>query len=316
MSVDDQRTGADVDTPPGAGLEDVTRKSYRYLRVSVVALALLLTISLAIEITLGGRERFGSISGYYYSPVRSIFVGALLAIGPALVSIKGRAGWEDTMLDLAGMLAPVVALVPTPLPDARDDVDCAAGVTKCIPPEYVASVENNIGALAILGLVALAFAWFSAGRKVREESATRYGLAAAALTWAVFVGTFLAAPGFFLSVAHYAAAIPFFVLIAAVAYLNGRRAPARRHVAVMTPSGYGRAYRTISGLMILTLVLTGGYYVVAAAVGTAPWFATILVVEAVLLVLFVVFWILQTAENWREEAVAEQAASGEHVATT
>ena len=317
MGVDDQRTGTVADTtPPGAGLEDVTRKSYRYLRVSVVALALLLSIALAIEIMWGGRERFGSISGYYYSPVRSIFVGALLAIGPALVAIKGRAGWEDTMLDLAGMLAPVVALVPTPLPDARDDVDCAAGVTKCIPPEYVAGVENNIGALAILGLIALAFAWFSAGRKVREESATRYGLAAAMLTWAVFVATFLAAPGFFLSVAHYAAAIPFFLLIAAVAYLNGRRAPARRHVAVMTPSSYGRAYRTISGLMIFTLVLTGGYYAVAAAVGTAPWFATIFAVEALLLVLFVVFWILQTAENWREEAIAEQAASGEDVATT
>jgi hypothetical protein len=298
------------------GLRDVTRKSYRYLRVAVVALALLLGIALILEIVWGGRERFGSISGYYYSPVRSIFVGALVAIGPALVSIKGRAGWEDTMLDLAGMLAPVVALVPTPLPDARDDVDCAAGVAKCIPPEYVASVQNNIAALAILGLIALAFAWFSAGQTVRREPSTRYGLAAAVLTWAVFVGAFLAVPAFFMSVAHYAAAIPFFLLIAAVAYLNGRRAPARRHVAVMTPSGYGRAYRTISGLMILTLVLTGCYYAVTAAVGATPWFATIFAVEAVLLVFFVVFWVLQTAENWREEAVAEQAASGEDVATT
>ena len=298
------------------GLRDVTRKSYRYLRVSVVALALLLGISLVIEIVFGGRERFGSISGYYYSPVRSIFVGALVAIGPALISIKGRAGWEDTLLDLAGMLAPVVALVPTPLPDARDDVDCAAGVAKCIPPEFVASVENNIAALAVLGVVGLAFAWFSAGRKVRQESATRYGLAAAMLTWAVFVAVFLAAPAFFMSVAHYAAAIPFFLLIAAVAYLNGRRAPDRRHVTVMTPNGYGRAYRTVSGLMILTLVLTGAYFAVTAATGTTPWFATTLAVEAVLLLLFVVFWVLQTAENWREEAVAEQAASGEEVATT
>ena len=115
MSVDGQRT--EESATPDAGLEDVTRKSYRYLRVSVVALALLLGVSLVIEILFGGRERFGSISGYYYSPVRSIFVGALVAIGPALISIKGRAGWEDTLLDLAGMLAPVVALVPTPLPE-------------------------------------------------------------------------------------------------------------------------------------------------------------------------------------------------------
>ena len=319
MGVGEQVQAADTELEIAtldAGLDDVTRKSYRYLRVSVVALAALLSLSLAIEIVLGGRETFGSISGYFYSPVRSIFVGALVAIGPALISIKGRAGWEDTLLDLAGMLAPVVALVPTPLPDSREDVECAAGVAKCIPPEFVASVENNIAALAVLGAIGLVFAWLSAGRTVRQEAATRYGLAAAMVTWAVFVVTFLAAPEFFMSVAHYSAAIPLFLLVAAVAYLNGRRAPARRHVAVMTPRGYGRAYRTISGLMILTLVLTGCYFAATAAIGATPWFATTFAVEAVLLVLFVVFWVLQTAENWREEAVAEQAATGEDVATT
>lgn len=248
--------------------------------------------------------------------MRSIFVGALVAIGPALVSIKGRAGWEDTLLDLAGMLAPVVALVPTPLPDSRDDVDCAGRAAKCIPAEFVPSVQNNIAALAILGLAALVFAWFSAGRTLRNQTSTRYGLAAAVVTWAVFVGVFLAAPAFFRSVAHYGAAIPFFVLIATVAFLNGRRAPDRQNVALLTPSGYGRSYRTISALMILTLVLTGLYYGLVAFTPLEPWFATIFTVEAVLLALFVVFWVLQTAENWKEEAVAEQAASGEKVATT
>lgn len=299
-----------------AGLGDVARKSYRYLRVSVVAVALLLGIALVLEIGWGGRERFGSISGYYYSPVRSIFVGALLAIGPALIAIKGRAGWEDTMLDLAGMLAPVVALVPAPLPDSRDDVDCAAGVARCIPAEFVPSVENNITAIAILGAVALVFAWFSAGARLRRQASTRYGLAAAGAVWALFVLVFLAAPDFFMTVAHYAAAIPFFVLIAGVAYLNGRRAPARRNVTVLTPDEYGRSYRTISGLMILTLVLTGGYLGLTSVTGAEPWFATIAVVEGVLVALFVAFWVLQTAENWNEEAVAEQAAAGEQVATT
>lgn len=299
-----------------AGLGDVARKSYRYLRVSVVAVALLLGIALVLEIGWGGRERFGSISGYYYSPVRSIFVGALLAIGPALIAIKGRAGWEDTMLDLAGMLAPVVALVPAPLPDSRDDVECAAGVARCIPAEFVPSVENNITAIAVLGAVALVFAWFSAGAHLRRQASTRYGLAAAGAVWALFVVVFLAAPDVFMTVAHYAAAIPFFVLIAGVAYLNGRRAPSRRNVTVLTPDEYGRSYRTISGLMILTLVLSGGYLGLTSVTGAEPWFATLAVVEGVLLALFVAFWVLQTAENWNEEAVAEQAAEGEQVATT
>ena len=297
-------------------MDDVVRKSYRYLRVSVVAVALLLGAALVLEIGWGGRERFGSISGYYYSPVRSIFVGALVAIGPALVAIKGRAGWEDTMLDLAGMLAPVIALVPTPLEDSRADVECPGGASACVPPEFVPGVVNNIGALAVLGIVAIGFAWFSAGPVIRRQASTRYGIAAAVVVWVVFVAVFLFAQDTFLTVAHYSAAVPFFLLIAGVAYLNGRRAPARRDVAVLTPDTYGRAYRTISGLMIATLLLTGLYYAVAALAGVERWFATIAVVESVLLVLFVVFWVLQTVENWNEEAVAEQAASGEQVATT
>ncbi len=297
-------------------MDDVVRKSYRYLRVSVVAVALLLAIALVLEIGWGGRERFGSISGYYYSPVRSIFVGALVAIGPALVAIKGRAGWEDTMLDLAGMLAPVVALVPTPLEADRQDAGCPGGAAACVPPEFVPGVVNNIGALAVLGVVALAFAWFSAGPVLRRQAATRWGIAAATAVWAVFVTVFLLAQDAFLTMAHYSAAVPFFLLIAGVAYLNGRRAPARRDVAVLTPDAYGRAYRLVSGLMIATLVPTGVYYAVTALAGVERWFATIAVVETALLVLFVVFWVLQTIENWNSEAVAEQAASGEPVATT
>lgn len=288
------------------GLDEVARKTYRYLRVSVVALAVLLGVSLLIEIGWGGRERFGSISDYYYSPVRSILVGALVAIGPVLISIKGREGWEDTMLDLAGMLAPVVALVPAPLPSSRAGVDCPPGVTRCIPPEFLPSVQNNIAALVVLGAAALVFTWLSAGSVLRRRRSTRYGFAAACGVWFAFAGVFVVARDFFMTVAHYAAAVPFFVLIAGVAYLNGRHAPARRNVPGLTPHGYGRAYRMISGLMILTLTLGAFYYGVAALAGVEPWFATIAVVEGLLLVLFVVFWVLQTAENWHEEAVAEE----------
>jgi hypothetical protein len=62
--------------------------------------------------------------------------------------------------------------------------------------------------------------------------------------------------------------------------------------------------------MVLTMVVAGAVYAVAAVSGTRVWFATILVVEAVLLVLFVVFWILQTAENWNEEAIETTPAEG------
>ena len=36
-----------------------------------------------------------------------------MAIGFCLIVIKGSTAWEDTCLNVAGMLAPVVAVVPT-----------------------------------------------------------------------------------------------------------------------------------------------------------------------------------------------------------
>ena len=113
--------------PPGAppaALPGPVRLTYRYLRVSVVAMALLLFVAIGLD-ALAGGERFGSISGYFYSPVRSVLVGALVAIGPALVAIKGRPGWEDVLLDLAGMVIPLVAFVP--VPRELGEAVCGAG---------------------------------------------------------------------------------------------------------------------------------------------------------------------------------------------
>ncbi|MDP8988060.1 MAG: hypothetical protein M3N11_06900, partial [Actinomycetota bacterium] len=54
-----------------------------------------------------------SISAYYYTPVRGIFVGAIIAVGFSLIVIKGRGMLEDTALNFAGIFAPIVAVAPT-----------------------------------------------------------------------------------------------------------------------------------------------------------------------------------------------------------
>ncbi|HEX5087996.1 MAG TPA: hypothetical protein VFV89_09310 [Nocardioides sp.] len=54
-----------------------------------------------------------SLSAYYYTPVRPVFVGALLAIGFAMIVMWGMTWREDAALNLAGLLLMVVALVPT-----------------------------------------------------------------------------------------------------------------------------------------------------------------------------------------------------------
>lgn len=280
-----------------AALDDAARTTYRYLRVSVVALTLLLAVSLTLEVARGG-ERFGSISGYYYSPVRSVLVGTLMAIGPALIAIKGRPGWEDTLLDLAGMAVPLVAFVPTPR-ELGPEV-CGPGTASCVPPEYVPAVRNNVTALLVVGALVLAVTWWGARRRGRPASV---GLIAASAAWLVVTVWFVVSPDLFLRMGHYAAALVFFLLTAAVAWLAGRRAGERTDLRLMSPDRYGRAYRTIATLILATLVVGAGVVGGARLIGLRPWFGTVFVVESVLLVLFVVFWVLQTAENWDDEAV-------------
>ena len=288
----------------GPSEDDTTRTSYRYLRVSVVALAILLTTSLVLEIARRDGERLGSISAYYYSPARSIIVGALVAIGVALIAIKGRRGWEDVLLDLAGMVLPVVALVPSSL-DLGAGV-CGRGIDRCIPAELVPAVRNNVVSLLVLGAVGLVFAWWST--RGREDVATRVGLlAAASLWWATTLWFWLGRAGF-LAYAHYVAAVVFFGLIAVVAFLNGRLAPERHNVPLLAPRRYGQAYRAIGGLMVLTILVAVVLFAGNALLGLRLWASTTFVVEAVVMVLFVAFWTVQTVENWDEEADEEARA--------
>jgi len=96
-------------------LEPFAVKSYRYLRLSIVVVVLALMASVVIE-----RSHVScwqeSISAYFYTPVQAVFVGALVAIGVSLIAIKGSTDREDVLLNLAGVLAPIVAFVPTSPP--------------------------------------------------------------------------------------------------------------------------------------------------------------------------------------------------------
>ena len=181
-----------------------------------------------------------------------MLVGSLVALAPALIAIKGRPGWEDALLDLAGMLIPLVAFVPAPL-----RVGCSAGVETCTPAEVQPGVRNNVSALLVVGAVCLAFAWWSARPRGRVIT---LALVVATGVWLAFGLWFVVSFDTFLVGAHYAAAIAFFVLISAVAWINGRRAVERGNVRGMTPDGYARAYKVISLLMVLTIVVASVLY--------------------------------------------------------
>ena len=89
-------------------------KAYRYLRVALVALVVLLFSAIVIEWWATGPSCLEpSISAYYSTPVRAVFVGVLVTMGACLIALEGNTEAEDVLLNVAGMLAPGVAFVPT-----------------------------------------------------------------------------------------------------------------------------------------------------------------------------------------------------------
>lgn len=271
-------------------------RTYLYLRVGLVALALFLGAALALEIALGDGPWLGSISAYFYTPVRSVFVGTLCAMGVCLIALRGRdRPREDLMLNLAGMCAPVVALVPTPL---EDDPVCG-GAPRCVPDAYVPGVENGIGALLVVAVIAVPFA----ARTVRRGSASSrdlVSLAASAGFVVVVGGWFLVARSSFVDYAHYGTAVPMFGLIVAVALVNAARVDefveAGGTLTMGAAATYKRLYRAIAYAMGVVIGAALALFVVQAVAGEPPFPHWVFVVEALLLVLFAAYWILQTLQ--------------------
>src|SRR4051812_30911011 len=138
-------------------------KSYRYLRLSIVVVVAALMASVLLEVIHAGCWQ-ESISAYYYTPTHAIFVGGLVAIGVALIAVKGSTDLEDALLNVAGVLAPIVAFVPTSPPRA-DDVCKATGFIGT-DAGAKALIDNNLLSFAIGGLLAIILT-FLIGRFVK-----------------------------------------------------------------------------------------------------------------------------------------------------
>jgi len=92
----------------------VALRTYTAIRVGVVAVVVALGFAVWREIANSPHDCVQrSLSAYYYTPVRPVFVGALLVIGFAMIVMWGRTVTEDATLNLAGLLLIVVAFVPT-----------------------------------------------------------------------------------------------------------------------------------------------------------------------------------------------------------
>lgn len=172
-------------------------RSYLIMRVLVGALAIALPFLLVLGDGIGfDADPFprGSLSSYFYSGTREIFVGTLSATAVFLLTYKvAERNLDNTLSTLAGLAVLAVALFPTN-PPARTDLTplqdrLGEGLVAGI---HYASAATFIGSLAVISYF---FGVREGGRPNREGKRSplfwrRYhylaaGTIAAAIVWIV-----------------------------------------------------------------------------------------------------------------------------------
>ena len=299
-------------------------KSYRYLRLSIVALIVALGTSMAWQVAITDRFNCmeGSVSAYYYTAVHSLFIGALIAMGVSMIAIKGRSTVEDAYFNIAGFLAPVVAIVPT---DPSGKL-CSGKHPLSIDRELfvgngmaslLAGAALTIGAVALI-LKRRAKNGHAPPVKFRAVfGAATPGVAPAGLVGIGIVIAKLLGKSWLTSV-HLVAAIGVFVSIWIVVMSlcsEGFHRFIHRRVAWQDEGSFKHRppadnvknlYRAVAVSMPVGGAAVAG---ITALVSTDHW---VLVLEAWEIALFGVFWAVQTGELWNvlPSAIPVETATG------
>jgi len=253
------------------------RQTYRWLRLGLLAaLAAVVTSGLIEWSRAPGHCLEGSLSEYYWTPVRPILVGGLMAFALGLIAVRGSTDAEDAALNLAGLFAPIVAVVPV-----RPTTGCSSVPEPVLP--VAAGVDNNIRALLVVAAVVVAGVGVSLLRRRVRAISVWLGWALAASGVAGFGAWTLLAPATIEPAAHYLAAVGVFGGLVVVVLLNARHTPGTRLT---------RLYLALAVLMGAAVALQ----LVRWAVPGFGW--TLLATETALVGLFATFWVVQTVELW------------------
>jgi hypothetical protein len=293
------------------GVPPIARRTYAALRLGMVAVLVGLGWSLYREIQSAPGDCVNrSISAYYYTPVQSVFVGSLIALGLAMIALWGKTVFEDACLNLAGMLAPVVAFVPTldasycslvtasggvEQPAQQTDDEAEAAKQALIDANSDA-VNNNFSTLLFVIGVALAIAAILI--VIRATSGFSKEVWGYIITWAVAVVLWLIGlirfnsdKDWFDREAHWTSAVIMFVFV----------------ILAVLAAGYeqrGGWRWTYWALGVGMIAAAAFIFLTANWLWEGTWWADhkIFLIEAALIFLFAVFWLVQTFDRYDERA--------------
>ena len=270
-----------------------TQRTYRYVRLGLIAAILSIFVSLIAHGTTYGWPT--SISALFYTPSGTVFVGAVFAVSFGLLALSGHSV-EQALLDLAGVVVPLIAIVPTVI--RTGDI---AGVTaecgdaaRCVPPEYVSGIANGMVTFAVIGGMGVIFAVVLAVVQRTISGGLLLAIAAATAIIAGMTIWWAVDPESYVPSAHLVATVGFLSLMALVSLMSAAGAG-------------GTSYRAVYGALSVLFVLTLVFVMIASIVQfrgadldapTGP--PLVLIGEAIALAVFGIFWLAQTAQNWDE----------------
>lgn len=313
----------------------IALRTYLTIRVGVVAVIVALGVAVVWEIAVQPDSCVQrSLSAYYYTPVRPVFVGALLVIGFAMITMWGKTFVEDAALNLAGLLLIVVAFVPT-----LDANYCSLPPelrTKGVDPEQKQVSDNAlisanadtvarsftalmvVAALALLLGLVVGLVMRSKPPGQRPSDRAMLGFAAtwllAVLAWALYVLAYQGADdpdSFFNHEVHgLSANIGVGLVIVAVlaaAWDKARSDDPSRPWWQVRPWRRWDRWVWVYGVLAALMVGSAAVLKVGDAWGLfSGWLDvhTTFVLEAILIVLLGAYWVIQTIERRSEGAPA------------
>lgn len=282
-------------------------QTYLAIRIALVLLCFMLLAALVLAVW-GADDNCSqnSISAYFYTPARAVFIAALCAMGTCLIVYRGNDDVENAILDVSGYLAFVVAFVPTgaeapnsadPLADALANPAAASEIlektcgTSNVPAyqDIDAAVQVSIPPLLLVGVLANVIGWvllhkgFGMRRAVLGRSRVRVILSIS------LVGLLTAGIAYywrresFIEYGHIAAAISLFIGLFGVVVINACEAGAGL---------WKRVYVSVAVYMVAAGMFIGVYrgFVDVEFNSWVYW------LEVLLIAGFFAFWIGQSWE--------------------
>ncbi|MBO9577168.1 MAG: hypothetical protein J7480_00180 [Microbacteriaceae bacterium] len=262
--------------------------TYRYLRIAIAATVVALVAGVAIESTRIGL--LNSISAYYYTDARNIFVASLIACSLGML-VLSEPGPQRTLRAIGALFAPLVALIPTTTSSGSVpglEFVCPGGARLCVPEPFETEVTVGIGTYLIVAAAGWVTALVLRLRRPAADRTSGATLVVAALVIAAVAAVDLLAHDWLVFWGHGLAALAFFGVFAALAVVNAvQRTPpvarAARIVYVLVALG-------MVGAVVAVLVIG----IVSAETGES---IPILGAELTELGLFFTFWVLQTVDG-------------------